>query len=402
MSHLFVRFLSALHVAAIAGCTDSAVELDAHHSTGGIITVTIGSSPNASSSTSGGAETVGQFSDTAGTIDTSDISDAGGTSAVSSDSSTGISFPDLPGEACEVLHIAGESVLRPVDILFAIDTSGSMAQEAQAVAANMNAFSQLITASGADAHVVLIADPSMCIAPPLGSGLCAGSDDNPDRFVHLDVTVGSNNALERILATAPQWKQQLRPNGTTHVVVVSDDDSSMNFVEFHTKFSALGPGFSGYTFHAIVSPVDPGTSECDQDPACCNITADKGVVYLQLVAKTGGVFGDLCDQDFAPVFAALAEKIVESAPISCTWSLADANQASYNYDAASVRYALNGVDFSPMAQVAYPGMCPQGKPAWYYDHPEAPTQIVACPWTCSYLAGSAKTRVDIDLPCLPQ
>lgn len=402
MSHLFVRILSAIAVAAGAGCAEPNVGLDTQHSTaGGIYTVTI-DPPGGTSSTSGEAETAGHFPGTTDNSDASSVSDAGGTSTPSDDSATDVSFPDLPGETCEVLQIEGESVLRPVDILFAIDTSGSMAAETQSVVANMNAFSQLIADSGADARVVLIAAPSMCIAPPLGSGQCAGNDDNPDRFVHLDVTVGSHDALEKILATAPQWKPQLRPDGATHVVVISDDDSSMKLVEFHTKLSALGPGLSDYTFHAIVSSVDPDTSECDQEPACCDLTADKGLVYLQLVAKTGGVFGNLCDQDFTPVFAALAEKIVESAPISCTWALPNTGQGYYDYDAASVRYALNGADFSTMAHVAHPGMCPQGQPAWHYDDPENPTGIAACPWTCSYLANSAKTRVDIELQCLPQ
>ena len=402
MSYSFIRLLCAVPAAAIVGCTGLDVGSDAQSSPGGgILTITIDPSPGDTTTASGPTDPTTGSLETSNDLDTSSTSDAGATGTTSDDSTTDISVPDLPGEACEVLQIAGESVLRPVDILFAIDTSGSMAQETQAAAANMNAFSQLIADSGADAHVVLVAEPSMCIAPPLGSGQCAGKDDNPDRFVHLDVTVDSHDALEQILATAPQWKQQLRPNGTTHVVVVSDDDSSMKLVEFHTKFLALGPGFSDYTFHAIVSPVDPDTSECDQDPACCSITADKGLVYLQLVAKTGGVFGNLCDQDFTPVFAALAKQIVESAPISCTWAMPDASQGSYDYESASVRYALDGADFLPMAQVAHPAMCPQGQPAWFYDDPDAPTQITACPWTCSYLAGSTKTRVDIQLPCLP-
>ena len=65
-------------------------------------------------------------------------------------------------------------------------------------------------------------------------------------------------------------------------------------------------------------------------------------------------------------------------------------------------YALDGVDFSAMAQVAHAGLCPQGKPSWHYDDEQAPSRIEACPWTCTYLATSTLTRVDIELPCVPQ
>lgn len=311
---------------------------------------------------------------------------------------TGETYPDLPNETCEVLQIEGESVLRPVDIIFAVDTSGSMAQEAESVAANMNAFSQLIVDSGVDAHVVLIAAPTMCIAPPLGSGQCSGADENPDRFVHIDTTVGSNDALAKILETAPQWKPYLRPGAAKHVVVVSDDDSAMKLPEFHTKFSALDVG--DYSFHAIVSALDPDTSECAQDLECCILTAEKGLVYLQLVAKTGGVFGDLCEQDFAPVFSVMAEHIADSAPIACSWPLPEADGSMYDYSGASVSYALDGTNFATMDQVGHAGGCPQGKPAWYYDNAQAPSEILACPWTCSDLGASSTTRVHIELSCL--
>jgi hypothetical protein len=384
-------------LAVIGACAEPEVEPDTQHPMAtGIVTLPTPDVHGVTSS-SGAADETGKFGTTGSTA-----AELGSTSEIAGEGSTDVSYPDLPGQTCEALQIEGESVIRPVDIIFAIDTSGSMTQEAESVAANMNAFSKLIVDSGADAHVVLIADDSMCIAPPLGSGQCAGADDNPEEFVHLDVTVNSHDALSKILATAPQWKPQLRADGAKHVVVVSDDDSSMKLVEFHTKFSALGPGFSDYTFHAIVSPIDPDTNECDKDSACCKITADKGLVYLQLVAKTGGVFGDLCDQDFAPVFVALAEKIVKSAPISCAWPLPEPGFTPYDYAAAAVRYALNGVDFLTMEQVAQVGVCPQGKPAWYYDNAQAPAQIVACPWTCLYLATSSDTRVDIELPCKPQ
>jgi hypothetical protein len=47
----------------------------------------------------------------------------------------------------------------PADIIFAIDSSGSMDEEIAFVQTHMNAFSQQIVAAGIDARVILIGDP---------------------------------------------------------------------------------------------------------------------------------------------------------------------------------------------------------------------------------------------------
>lgn len=313
---------------------------------------------------------------------------------------TTTSAPDLPNSTCKTVQLSGETVARPVDILFAIDTSSSMSQEAASVIANMNAFSGQIVASGIDARVVLIASQSMCIAPPLGSGLCGGADDSPGRFLHIDEVVNSDDALEKILTTANGWRSFLREDATRHVVVVSDDDSAMPAINFYSKFSTLLPGDGSFIFHGIVSALDPD-SECGSDPACCDLTADEGTVYLQLIAKTGGVFGDLCDQDFAPVFAALAAYIADTAPIGCAWTLPPSNEDPYDYAATVVRVTLDGDAFADATQVAGPAACPPGVFAWYFDNPQAPAQLHACPWTCDQLTAAPAASVTIELPCLP-
>src|SRR5688572_28815304 len=113
--------------------------------------------------------------------------------------------------------------VRPADIIFAIDSSTSMDEEIGFVQTNMNTFSQQISASGIDVHVVLIANETgmrpVCIGAPLGSGTCPGDSKAPN-YVHVPVGVGSHDALDQIIDTFPMYQQYLRPEATKSFVVI--------------------------------------------------------------------------------------------------------------------------------------------------------------------------------------
>ncbi|MBW2454059.1 MAG: hypothetical protein JRI68_06100, partial [Deltaproteobacteria bacterium] len=114
----------------------------------------------------------------------------------------------------------------PADIIIVVDTSGSMDLEAQWTQQNMNEMVNIIAGSGIDAHVVMIASTEICVPAPLGSGSCP-NDENLPGFRHVQQSVGSNNALQLILATYPEWKDSLRQAATKTFVAVSDDDSDL-------------------------------------------------------------------------------------------------------------------------------------------------------------------------------
>src|SRR5690606_29059127 len=61
---------------------------------------------------------------------------------------------------CAAVSEAAQNELLPVDIIFVVDTSGSMTEEKNFVQQNMNLFSQQIFLANIDHHVVMIADPS--------------------------------------------------------------------------------------------------------------------------------------------------------------------------------------------------------------------------------------------------
>jgi hypothetical protein len=187
------------------------------------------------------------------------------------------------------------------DIIIVLDSSGDMPEELADFQANIQLMADGMDSAGVDAHFVLIGD-GVCIAAPLGSGSCP-SDELLPGFRHIDLSVGSNSALQDLLDTHPQWQDSLRPGATRVILVVSSDNSGMSAANFGTALLALDPSFAGYQFHAYVAQ------------GSCGAGAAIGTVYLQLVAGTGGVSGDLCDQDIEPFILVSTAATVASASI---------------------------------------------------------------------------------------
>lgn len=188
------------------------------------------------------------------------------------DNPTGASAGDEGGNGaieCETLVDEAELGPRTQDIIFAVDTSASMIQEAGFVQQQMNSFSIQIEAANVDARIVLLADypfligPGICIDPPLGSGGCPNQDSNPPKFLHVpDSGIGSSNSLQRLVELYPGYGPLLRPDSLTHVVVVSDDNSAMTADDFTSQFGALAEQLDNFVFHAIVATLDPDGPAC--------------------------------------------------------------------------------------------------------------------------------------------
>jgi MYXO-CTERM domain-containing protein len=196
------------------------------------------------------------------------------------------------------------------DVIMVVDTSSSMADEAQAVRSNLNALAGSITASGVDLHLILISASSasvngICVPAPLGSGACP-ADQNLLGYRHVVQNVGSTSALSDVLNTYGQWQGSLRADASKEFIVVSDDNSSMSAATFNAQLLALDPSFQGYRFNGIVAKIEPGTS-------CIGFGNNTGQAYLDLIDQTGGVFNNLCNQNFTGGFAAIAAGVIANA-----------------------------------------------------------------------------------------
>ncbi|MFZ5891090.1 MAG: VWA domain-containing protein [Myxococcota bacterium] len=285
------------------------------------------------------------------------------------------------------------TTIQPADIIFAIDSSKSMDQEIAFVRSNMNAFSQQIVASGVDARVIVIgASNAICIDAPLGSGSCPNDSKLPD-YVHVTETVGSNDALNVLIDSFDTWRQYLRANASKSFVVVTDDDATdrpnNSAGSFTQNLRALDPAlFAKFTFNGVYC-----FTECEQAAAI-------GEVYQDLVASTQGVGGDLCLQDFQPVFNRLAEKIIttSSSQIACEWGF-PAVPPGQTFSGNLVDVRRSNASGSTLLQRVHTSAQCSTSGGWYFDNNLNPTKILACPSTCSEIQNQTGGRVDVAFGC---
>jgi hypothetical protein len=174
---------------------------------------------------------------------------------------------------------------------------------------------------------------------------------------------------------------------------VTDDDATDapndTAATFLANLTALDPAmFAKWTFNGVYC-----FSDCDQAAAI-------GTVYDELVTQTMGIAGDLCLQDFQPVFDRLAEQIItmSGSEITCEWELPAAPTGqSFAGDLVAVSRSAMGAMPTPLTRVNSLAECAAG--GWYFDSALNPSKIVACPTTCTELQGQTGGQVDVTFGC---
>jgi len=364
-------------------------------------------------------------------------SDADGDADSDADGDSDTGEDSDPFDDCTSVSEGANNSLQPADIIFAIDNSPSLEDEIAAVRANMNEFSQAIIDSGIDVHIAMISCLpgdcgnsgggtsefyGICLDPPLGaSDGCQGdpdvapvSDDtNLPEYLHLSTRVPSFKVLEWIIATYPDgndltdtgWHDILRPGASKHVVVVSDDADETHAADFDAAFLALDPLLAGYKFHGIFAPMSKDDA-CAIDPSepCCEFAAPLDPTldwnaYQTLVDGTGGVMGDLCLQDFDPVFDALAADVISSSEINCEWAIPDPpDDMDLDPNLVNVEFVHDG-DSYVVGRVESAEDCDDVTNGWYYDDNENPTMIYVCPQTCEWFQSEEDASLTIHFGC---
>ena len=143
----------------------------------------------------------------------------------------------IDAPCAETFLVGTDTQTRAIDVIWAVDASGSMAQEMQVVEDQINAFANTLAASTGSTQLHLLADRGeelfeICVAPPLGG---AGCTDNPAvGFWQYDTNgangtgnfpfVHSSNAYGRIMQQSPTWISRRQPNSYLVFIITTDDN----------------------------------------------------------------------------------------------------------------------------------------------------------------------------------
>jgi hypothetical protein len=210
------------------------------------------------------------------------------------------------GESCiEPICAGGSSqatiIKKPVDIVFVIDNSGSMAGEIEQVQNLISTdFADIIAAADIDYRVIMFSrygdvdvavggsDHPICISSPLGGNACTDPVNesltlNPPNFYHYSVDVGSLDSWCDLIASFNQpdeyaspartwtaraplgWSQWLRESATKVFVEISDDDvscsvGSTTFTDLNTSAGGTTAAAAFDTALRALSPAHFGTA----------------------------------------------------------------------------------------------------------------------------------------------
>lgn len=308
---------------------------------------------------------------------------------------------------CLTSQATAEEATAPVDIVWFVDTSGSMDWESALVSDELDDFASIIDTWGLDYQVVMVAERGtgsneICVDQPLAGPNCG---DNT-RFRHIDQKVDSEDGLYQLVNTYPQYQDVLRADSLKHFVAVSDDNANPDKNWFLAQLPGLSnPGFpahqfapNGFIFHSIVAfgtvPVIGCISIADG-----TFGAAIGEEYLDLSSMTAGVEASVCEDDWDPIFNALAAAIMANTSLPCTFDIPEPMEGE-TLDPDRVNFVFTPSNGQPQTipRVDGPGDCNGGQ-GWFYDDPVAPTQIQVCPATCQLLEGDPTASVDIQFGC---
>ena len=341
---------------------------------------------------------------------------------------------------------------KPLDVIFVIDNSSSMADEIQAVRDNINdSFAALIEASGADFRVIMLSQfgslgSDVCIEPPLAASECSAglgvAGTNGARFFHYNVLVDSNNPLCKLLQhfdepdqngrTPNGWQEYLRPDAHKAFIMITDDSASCAYEDddvnvrfggaeadpfedalmFHSALLAKAPEQFGvppdvrYQFFSFVGmhPSEPENAPYFPHEGLvqdrCDTAAGVGLLYQALSVITDSLRYPVCEgRGFDAVFRVLAQNVVESIKAECTFEIppAPANQ-QIDRTTISMRYQSGTAqgDAVMFDQVAGDDACSDH--AFYILN----GKLELCADACAIVQADPGAEVEVLYDCLAQ
>ena len=294
--------------------------------------------------------------------------------------------PDVWMPQCpDSVTVAAREATVPVDIIWAIDSSGSMVDDADRMRENIEIFWEALADTRIDARVVFVADRGYAPGAPAGfSG----------RYIEVDYRVHSHAGLSALLAAYDEYDGYLRPDAVTHFIVVTDDESlAMEWEDFQTEMQRLLQ--HDFTFHAVASEQIMPTLE-NRFGACYHsqgLAARPGVEYYELADATGGLQLSICNEDWSELVTLLTERIVVPIPLPCGYLLPRPPAGVViDPDRFTVLWDVPG-EPGPRVIPRAGGRCDNG---WQFI--EGSERVELCAGTCQEVEATGG-RITVDLGC---
>ena len=315
------------------------------------------------------------------------------------------------GQTCACVEETAKNTRLPVDIIFAVDSSGSMQVARNKIQSGLSGLADIIEEAGIDTHIVLLAATSVgdegaidaiawCVPKPLGSGECGGGtvgsatgnplggpgkDSNEPTFLHLNVPFGMSQAASTLLNQYPAYKHVLREKAQKQFVAVEDFWTFLTPKAFQNRLSSMDPPVNegDWTFNAVHTNI-PGNNN-----------------YTNLVKTTGGYEGWLnqAAKAFDELLKTIADNVVDTTPLACEWTIPPAPEGeSFDKDKVNVRFTSSKGKVTEYKKVTSEDNC-KDRQGWFYDHEKDPKKVLVCPATCEKIQKDTKGKINIIMGC---
>jgi hypothetical protein len=306
----------------------------------------------------------------------------------------GTTAPEAPDfEECAATSADAERAARGSNVVWAIDTSGSMDEEAELVQNNMNTFVESITKAGLqDYRVVVVSERKFVTVPdPLGS--------DSAHFLHIEESVGSDEPLSDLIKRFGDYQDFLLPGVVTHFISVTDDESEITGEDFVSMMSSRLNG--DFRLHAIASPPGDmsagpswipflGLGGCGGEYGEAAAPGDR---HWRAAELTDGLTFSICESDWSALFSQLATAVEQSAAVPCAIELpAPPSGTNLDFDSINVVFTAPGEAEQPLPRFGSAAKCGD-ELGWHYDDPSAPEGIVLCPASCEGAANGGSLKL---------
>jgi hypothetical protein len=221
------------------------------------------------------------------------------------------------------------TISKNVDLVIALDSSGSMDEERAAVSANLNKLILALQKGSLDPRIHLIAgredDEDDDEAPVVGPVFTFPPDVDAGKVALIVQEIGSHDALghvsQTLLGTYAARYQNVkgmvmnpplafRPDAKLEVLVISDDNGINGQGAANTMVGNTAKDFDPMNkWKATVSGVI-GTPTSAQAAGLCEIAA-VGQEYITLAGQTGGSILDICAPDWSVIIDRFTKDVLK-------------------------------------------------------------------------------------------